>query len=127
MTKTEFVSKVNDTLWELEDYELVSVWNEFCSRNNYAGDYIYGMEEFDEQHQGATPTEIVNEIDSDFDTGDDFFRYTLYGTVSFTTATDNIDKYELGDLSTYIVDNLDGLGCETLQEIVDEYESEDED
>ena len=130
MTKTEFVTKINDTLWELEDWELVSVWNEYCNHNNCTEDYIYDMDEFDNYYRDSTPTEIVNDIDSDFDTSDDFFRCTQYGTVSFTTATDNIDKYELGDLSNYIVGNLDALGCEALQEIIDEYEdeeSEDED
>ena len=126
MTKTEFAIKVNNTLWELKDNELVSVWNEFCDRNSYTEDHIYSMDEFDEHYRDSTPSDIVNDIDPNFDTGDDFFRPTQYGTVSFTTATDNIDKYELGDLSNYIVDNLDALGCEELQEIIDEYEDEED-
>ena len=125
MTKTEFAIKVNNTLWELEDDELVSVWNEYCNHNNYAEDYIYSMVKFDEHYRDSTPTEIVGDLDPNFDIDDDFFRCTQYGTVSFTTATDNIDKYELGDLSNYIVDNLNALGCEELQEIIDEYEDED--
>ena len=124
MERTELANRIREALLDLGD-ELVSVWNEYCLKNNYGDDYIYQMYEFDEQYEGCTPTQIVETLVDDFDINQDFFRYTQYGTKSFSDPADGIDEYELDDLTSYIERNFDWLHCNTLQDILDEYEDED--
>ena len=129
MERTEFANKIHEALLDLGD-ELVAVWNEYCSKNNYMEDYVYQMYEFDEHYEGCTPTQIVTALADDFDINQDFFRFTRYGTTSFSDPTEGIDEYELDDLTSYIERTCDWLHCNALQEIIDEHEeetSEDED
>lgn len=124
MERTELANRIHEALLDLGN-ELVSVWNEYCLKNKYQDDYIYQMYEFDEEYEGCTPTQIVKTLVDDFDINQDFFRYTQYGTKSFSDPTDGIDEYELDDLTSYIERNLDWLHCNTLREIFYEFEDED--
>lgn len=82
-----------DKLEELNDEELVELWNKFCENNNMFDDTIYPMDELDEVVGKLYPTDLFDTIDFNrFNEGDSYFGYNGYGyIVSFDTPYDVID------------------------------------
>jgi hypothetical protein len=129
--------KVLDVLSDLSEDDLISVWNEYCEKNNYADDTVYYMYDLDDIYgyglDGLSITDIINTVRDDFgdfDTSCDYFGVTMYGYESFDSL-DSFSRFDMNDLCRYIVDNEDELGesqlREVLEEIAESEEDEDED
>ena len=86
-----------DELEELDDEELVKLWNKFCENNNMFEDIIYPMDELDEVVGKMYPTDLLDTIDFNrFSAGDSYFGYSGYGDIeSFDTPYDVIDEEAL--------------------------------
>ena len=69
---TEMYYALKDHINELQDYELVSLWNERCEELRYTEDMIYPMCEF-EMLCGDSFREIYAHIDNYFDLNADYF------------------------------------------------------
>ena len=114
-----------EAIESLNDDELVSLHNEYCDKCNYTDDRIYSMYEFDELFTGCSPLEIVDKIESNFNSNHNYFKFNGYG---YAESIDYPDYHiEKEDIATYIDDNDDSLYNNELQDILDEYEEEDED
>ena len=112
---------VYDLLYEMPDYELAEVWNNYCA-TNYGGDkYIYEMNELDYVLGHCTPTEVLETVADDFSTYDDFFRNSQedYVLHSFNVVVDNICVEWLADC---IIDDDDDFGHYDIRELLDSEE-----
>ena len=113
--------KMDEYCWN--DWELVSLWNEYCEKNNYYDDRIFSMDEFNELYSGCSPLEILDAVDRDFNTNDDWFKCGIYGCESFDYISDSID---MDSVIEYIIDNDDNLYDDTIQSFLDEIEELEE-
>lgn len=109
----------------MSDNELLNLNNAHSRAVSIYDDEILEMCEFDDICDGMTPTQIIQSIDPDeFDTGDDFIKYTIWGWKSFNDISYEIDTDDIfndieSELEDLIVDELD------LEEVPDFYINED--
>ena len=82
-----------EELEELDDEEVVDLWNDYCENNNMFDDTIYHMDELDEVVGKLYPTDLFDTIEFNrFSEGDSYFGYNGYGYIeSFNTPYDVID------------------------------------
>ena len=82
-----------EELEELDDEELVEMWNEFCENNNMYDERIYRMDEIDDILGKMYPTDLLDMIDfSRFSECDSYFSHNGCGYIeSFDTPYDVID------------------------------------
>lgn len=122
MTKYDMI---NDFLCSVADDELIELWNEYCD-NNYCSDQrVYEMSELDELLHGCTATEVLESVDSDFSTYDDYFIRDDYDLLE--SHCDVFDVIDIEELTEYIIDNSDeeygygfvgGCTCFELDELL---------
>lgn len=91
-----------EELEELNDEELVEMWNGYCDNINKGGEVIranriYHMEELDDVLGKMYPTGLLDTIDfNHFSEDDSYFGYNDYGYIeSFDTPYSVIDVDEL--------------------------------
>ena len=85
---------VFDTINNMNDSEMIDLWNEYCGDNGYYDDRIEYFDEgvFNDLMSGKTPYEIYQIIDnSDISFFDDYCRYDGYELNTFTDIYDSID------------------------------------
>lgn len=114
--------KLYDILNEMND-NIVPVWNEYCYNTNYYDDIIEYMDCLDDLLCGRTATEILNEVDRNFNIADDYFCFTVYGYESFNDPYEVVD---VGALADYILDNEETLGSDELVEFFEEVEEQND-
>ena len=51
--------ELNEILYNLEDSELIEVWNEFCRHTNHEEKVVYRYEDLNEICQDMTPIQII--------------------------------------------------------------------
>ena len=86
-----------DELEELDEEELVALWNKFCENTNMFDDTICPMDELDEVVGRLYPTDLFDEIDfNNFSANDYYFSRNGYGYIeSFNTPYEVIDEEAL--------------------------------
>jgi len=94
--------KLMEQLEELNEFNLLDLWNEYCSNICDYESYIYNMCEIDNVLEDLTPTEIIDKLDDDFSLNADYFINGIYGVRSFDHLAEEI---ELSDLVNYILAN----------------------
>ena len=125
MERIEWIKK---ELEDLKESDLVSLWNEYCYKNNY--EPIYLVNELDLNcvlDLSGDALEIINRIKRDFSEFDiDDKYYTIDGYGNFNSYNDPNDEIDLDDLAEAI-DNegIDTLGCIDLNDFEDLEETED--
>ena len=138
----ERFDKIMDVLKNMDDCELVSVWNEYCDKVNCFDDYIYSMDELDEIMDGQDAQYILNRAffghdqwsnESSFNPNRDWFTFNGYGNlISIDAIGYNeysgkfmCDCLDEDALANYIVNNEDSLYNDDIQDALDEDEDED--
>ena len=102
---------VQDAWDDLNPYDAMNIWNDFCDANNDSDSRIYEMGEFDDLYRGKSPSEIADLIEgNNFSIRDDFFREGIYGIESSDHPKD--DFMDFFDIEDYLMDNLDDLDIE---------------
>ena len=141
MKKSELFEKVMNVLKDLDDAELVSVWNEYCSSTNKCDDYIESMDNFDELYSGYDPLDVAMRVfyghdewnkESSFNPNRDFFYLNGYGnpvSIDYIGYNEYADKFmcpvlDEDALADFITDNMDSLYNDDLQELLDNFEEE---
>lgn len=93
-TRKEMIAEaLLDVLHAGGEREIVDTWNEYQTANNYEA-RLYNMSELDELVTG-TATEILNQLDDDFDINDPYFVFTIYGVESVRDVESHIYIDEL--------------------------------
>ena len=87
-----------EELEELEEQEVVDLWNDYCENNNRGGEgiranRIYNMDDLDDVLGRMWPSDLLDTIDFNrFNECDSYFGYNGYGYIeSFDTPYDVID------------------------------------
>ena len=87
-----------EELEELEEQEVVDLWNDYCENTNRGGEgiranKIYHMDDLDDVLGKMWPSDLLETIDFNrFNEGDSYFGYNDYGYVeSFDTPYGVID------------------------------------
>lgn len=91
-----------EELEDLNDEELVEMWNEFCENNNRGcegirANKIYYMDDLDDVLGKMWPSDLLDTVDFNrFSECDSYFWYNDYGYIeSFDTPYDVIDEKAL--------------------------------
>lgn len=117
------IEKVKEILENLDENDLISVWNSYCDLNNYYEDRIYGMYEIDDLFYDVKASDFLDKLSGDFNHNDEYFKDSIYGLESFNYASDVVD---FDDLAKYIVNNEDTLDCAEIEDYLEELEEEEE-
>ena len=121
MTRYEAIKNYID---ELCDFELVALNNEYCSAINDYRSHVINMYEFDDMFCNYRPFKLVQMLDRDFSTNEDYFYIDSYGEIC---STDNpADVIDTRDIAEYIDENDDCLCDRDLENLLDDW-SEDDD
>lgn len=118
---------VFDTIDNMNDSEMIDLWNEYCNDNGYYDDRIEYFDEgvFNDLMSGKTPYEIYQIIDnSDISFFDDYCRYNGYELNTFSDVYDSID---IDDLVKWVIEEERDLCNSDIDELYNKYlNSEDE-
>lgn len=115
--------KLYDILNEMNDDDIVLVWNEYCYNTNYYDDNIEYMDFLDDFFCDMSATEILEHIDRDFYVRDKYFFSNIYGYESFNDPYEVVDVDALAD---YILGNEETLGSDELVEFFEEVEEQND-
>ena len=118
---------IKQELEDLRESDLVSLWNEYCYKNNY--EPIYLVNELDNclLDLSGDALEIIDRIKrdfSDFDTGDKY--YSIDGFGNYNSYNDPYSEIDI-DVLAEAIDNEDitTLGCIDLDDFEDLEETEE--
>lgn len=117
---------IREYIKNLRDYEQVNLWNDYCEAQNYDGDRIGGMEEFDDLFYGLSPLEIVRRLDSSFNPNHAWFYFDGYGDVCSTNYPEN-EVIQQDDIAEYIDESGDSLYDSGIAELLKSWDEDDED
>ena len=137
----ERFERIMDVLKEMDDSELVSVWNEYCYATNRYDDEIldaYSMEEWIENAEDKIS--LLNRFYFGHDDMDEngsanpnrnYFTFNGYGNVIsfdyiYNSYTNEFNYIYVNDLIDYIIENEDSLCNDDIQDILDDAEDDAE-
>lgn len=117
-------NEIKEYLEDLNDSELLSLWNEYQSENCCDG-YIYFMEDFDRICGSMTPTDLANRIFyGKFNPNDTYFIFNGYENLE---SSDYLDDFiDIDELAQHIYDNDDDLEDYDLRNFLDEDEDDED-
>ena len=118
---------VFDTINNMNDSEIIDLWNEYCGDNGYYDDRIEYFDEgvFNDLMSGKTPYEIYQIIDnSDISFFDDYCHYDGYELNTFSDVYDSID---IDDLVKWVIEEEKDLCNFEIDELYNKLSNEDED
>lgn len=123
MTRCE---KIKETLDGMGTAELIAVHDNYCDASGNMDDYIYNMDEFDEICAGMTPWKVARAAycSGKFCPAHDYFWFNGYGNLESDDFTPSI--IYIDDIAEYIDRNDNSLYSDDIQEVLDEYEGEDD-
>ena len=116
MTKERVIDYLNN---ELYDYELVAVWNDYCSETNQRGDFIYDMEDFNDYYCDYEPIKISLRLfnSSHFNPNDNWFIIDGYNN---PVSTNFPEQYiNTVDLAEHIIESEYDFRIDDIREILD--------
>lgn len=122
MTREEKIEIIENTIIDyMYDDTIVSLYNDA----NLYGDEIMFMQDFDIVCSGLTPTEIVENLDADFDISDSYFRKGNYDCLE---STDDIYEFisDYSMLAEYILESEEDYGCNKISELFEKWEANEE-
>lgn len=120
--------RIIEAIENLSSDEAVSLWNEYCSEDNRMDDYIYSMNEFDEIMGDMKPWDVARTcFYGDFCPAHDYFWFNGYANLESSDFPSMDDKspFYAKEIAEWIVNNDDSLGNDEIQDILNEYETED--
>ena len=104
------LEKIKEAITDLNDSDMVALWNEYCEANNYYDDCIE-YNDVDELLYGLKPSEILNRVDKNYDQYDRYCAYDGWGELySFDYADCDESPFDLDSVAQWIYDNEDACG-----------------
>lgn len=126
----EMYEKIKEAIENMNESDLVILWNEYCYASNHTDDVIYMMDEFDEIMSGMSPWEVARTCyySGKFCPAHDYFWFNGYGNAeSSDFPCEHDSPIYISDIAEYIVDNGNALYNDELEEILAEYNGESDD
>lgn len=120
----QFDDLMNEVLDSLDNDDLVSLWNDYCEKNNYMDDHIFSMPELEEylEIKGTTAYDVIKGgvVDPDcFCYQEDWFIDSIYGLRSSDSPWDLVDLEDNGFMAYFeklLLDNPEKYDCEEVDE-----------
>lgn len=88
---------------------IIEIYNEYVEEINCYDDTVYGMEMFDYHFHGASPLDIIRNVDRDFNTMAEYFMFDGYRYVSLFDEIDVVNEldnhYIDSGFHEYVLDN----------------------
>ena len=139
--KTTLKERIIDSFKEMNDEEVISVWNEYCREVNKFDDEIMDAYELEEWANNSGDT--MNILNCFFFGSDEeregtsanpnrnYFKFNGYGNIIsfdyiYNQFTDEFHYVDADELAEYIAENEEAFYNDEIQEIIDEYTSEEE-
>ena len=139
--KTTLKERIIDLFKEMNDEEVISVWNEYCREVNKFDDEIMDAYELEEWANNSGDT--MNILHRFFFGSDEeregtsanpnrnYFKFNGYGNIVsfdyiYNQFTDEFHYVDADELAEYIAENEEAFYNDEIQEIIDEYTSEEE-
>lgn len=109
------LEKIKEAITDLDNSDMVALWNDYCEANNYYDDYIE-YNDIDELLYGCKPSEVLSRIDKDkYDQNDRYCAIDGWGEyVSFDYVDDSDSPFDLDSVAQWIYNNEDA--CDYLDE-----------
>lgn len=119
MNRQELKEQLDDFMCtHVDDCDTLYYWNIMCENVSNYERVIYYMSEFDDVMCGKKPTEILDSVNHDFSTYDNYFHDDIDGVESFSDIYDVVDTDELIE---YMIDNNESFDNFDIQQLLDEY------
>ena len=139
--KTTLKERIIDLFKEMNGEEVISVWNEYCREVNKFDDEIMDADELEEWVNNSGDT--MNILNRFFFGSDEeregtsanpnrnYFTFNGYGNIIsfdyiYNQFTDEFYYVDADELAEYIAENEEAFYNDEIQEIIDEYTSEEE-
>ena len=139
--KTTLKERIIDLFKEMNDEEVISAWNEYCREVNKFDDEIMDAYELEEWANNSGDT--MNILNRFFFGSDEeregtsanpkrnYFKFNGYGNIIsfdyiYNQFTDEFHYVDADELAEYIAENEEAFYNDEIQEIIDEYTSEEE-
>ena len=139
--KTTLKERIIDLFKEMSEGEGISVWNEYCREVNKFDDEIMDAYELEEWVNNSGDT--MNILNCFFFGSDEeregtsanpnrnYFKFNGYGNIIsfdyiYNQFTDKFYYVDADELAEYIAENEEAFYNDEIQEIIDEYTSEEE-
>lgn len=121
----EKLERIKEVLDDLDESELISMWNEYQSNINGDGTIFNNCDEFFEEFYN---NDVMGALRAshygNYNLSDEYVMFNGYGNLkSFNYVTDVID---MDELAKYILDEEDSLYNDDIEEILEEEEEEEE-
>lgn len=115
----ELEEELEDTIkFDLDNDELVWLWNDYCDENNYNDYRVYLTEELDELCFDMKPTDIIHT----YGECDGYDYYTEDIGSGIHCSNEVIDLIEVDELVDYIVGNYEtNRDCTVIDTALEEY------
>ena len=117
---------LKDWFDEQSDSDLMSLHNSYCESVGYDSDSVYEIGEFFSLFFGSHDIlDVIRRLGSDFNSNHNYARMDSYGNVESTSdVTDWVDVHEI---ITFIISDDDDLGNNDIREILDNFETSEDD
>lgn len=120
MTEEMKREKLQEIIDNLDETDVIEMWNEACPSDRD----IHYMDELDEHFKHASPTNIVDSLVDGFSTSDYYFAEGDYGDLeSFDDIYDVVDDCIIID---YMLDMDEDFGNDDIRNILDEELTDEE-
>lgn len=119
-----FEDAVDEAIENMDTEDLADLWNAYCSALGREDRQVHPMEDLDDEFSGFTPTKVVNSLSSGFSVDDDYYYHKL----DFVESTSDpvYDFIVTDQIASYVIGNMDGLGNEDLEDVIDRFEYDDD-
>lgn len=128
---------IMNALKNMDDSELVSIWNEYCYATNTYDDEIFTMDLFDEVYANYDPIEVATRVfyghdewndESSFNPNREYFYLNGYGnpvSIDYIGYNEYKDEFmcpffDESALCEYIIDNNETFNNDTLEYVMAE-------
>ena len=139
--KTTLKERIIDLFKEMNECEVISVWNEYCRETNKFDDEI--MDDYELEEWANNSGDTMNILNRFFFGSDEeregtsanpnrnYFKFNGYGNIVsfdyiYNQFTDEFYYVDADELAEYIAENEESFYNDEIQEIIDEYTSEEE-
>ena len=95
---------ISALLGTLDEETRLGLWREYCDNNNYPDDEIYPMDMIDEMLGNRKPSDILRDIDGNFNLYHNYFCFTIYGIKSFDYVECYDSPYDGDALADWIAE-----------------------
>lgn len=131
--------RILEVIKEMQDSEIVTLWNEYCYATNHYDDEIMDQYRLEEYLSGCSTEDTIsllnrfyfghdeNNENSSANPNRNYFTFNGYGNIIsfdyiYNQYTDEFYNIYIDDLIEYIISNQDALYNDEIQEIIDSIE-----